>query len=190
MNITAQLEANAQALRWSRQYLKGGILYEARKSFINNRLQLRRLQYASSQKAGAAIFGISQVGKSYMTNYLLSTKDSPVKVYDTEGYGTSFLANIDPMGNGREATALISRFSTSNLCGGNTNYPIRVRMMSLSDLTLVLADSFYNDLTGHIVPNNEEIKKEINRLQSKYASLPIIQSYVGEEDIYPLAELI
>lgn len=188
MNITAQLEANAQALRWSRQYLKGGTLHEARKSFINNRLQLRRLQYASSQKAGAAIFGISQVGKSYMTNYLLSTNDSQVKIYDNEGNGTAFLANIDPMGNGREATALISRFSTSNLCGGNTNYPIRVRMMSLSDLILVLSDSFYNDLTGHIVPSKEEIKKEINRLQSKYAFLPSIQSYVREEDIYELQE--
>ena len=188
MNIIAQLEANAQALRWSRQYLKGGTLHEACRNFINNRLQLRRLQYASSQKAGAAIFGISQVGKSYMTNYLLSTKDSPVKVYDTEGNGTAFLAHIDPMGNGREATALISRFSTSNLCGGNTNYPVRVRMMSLSDLVLVLVDSFYNDLTGHIVPNSEEIKKEIDRLQSKYGSLPTVQLHVGEEDIYELQE--
>lgn len=188
MNIIAQLEANAQALRWSRQYLKGGTLHEARRSFINNRLQLRRLQYASSQNAGAAIFGISQVGKSYMTNYLLSTTDSPVKVYDTEGKGTAFLAHIDPMGNGREATALISRFSTSNLCGGNPNYPVRIRMMSLSDLVLVIADSFYNDLTGHIVPNKEEIKQEIERLQSKYASMPSVQSYVGEEDIYELQE--
>lgn len=188
MNIIAQLEANAQALRWSRQYLKGGTLHEARRSFINNRLQLRRLQYASSQKAGAAIFGISQVGKSYMTNYLLSTPDSPVKVYDTEGNGTAFLAHIDPMGNGREATALISRFSTSNLCGGNPNYPVRVRMMSLSDLVLVLVDGFYNDLTGHIVPDKEDIKQEIERLQLKYASLPAVQSYVGEEDIYELQE--
>lgn len=188
MNITAQLEANAQALKWGRTFLKGGNLKEARRNFITNRIQLRRLQFASGQKAGAAIFGISQVGKSYMTNYLLATKDSPLKVYDNLGNGTSFLAHIDPMGNGREATALITRFSTSNLCGSNANYPIRVRMLSLVDVILVLVDSFYNDLTGHVVPSKEEIREEIDRLQSKYASQSSCQEIINEEDIYELQE--
>lgn len=188
MNITAQLEANAQALKWSRTYLKGGSLKDARRNFITNRIQLKRLQFANAQKAGAAIFGISQVGKSYMTNYLLATENSPVKVYDNLGNGTSFLAHIDPMGNGREATALITRFSTSNLCGPNANYPIRVRMLSLVDVVLVLVDSFYNDLTGHVVPSKEEIKDEIDRLQTKYSAQNPCQEIINEEDIYELQE--
>lgn len=187
-NIAAQISANNHSIAWAEQFLKGSLLKETKKSLIQNRINLKRIQYASSVKAGAAIFGASQVGKSYMSNYLLATKTAPARIYDTKGGSVGFLSSVNPDGNGKEATALITRFSTKNLCGANPEYPYQVVMLSPIDIVLVIVDSYFNDVDGQIVPDKDKIIEEINRLNEKYRGKEKTQNIIAIDSIYEIME--
>ena len=106
--------------------------------------------------------------RSYLSNYLLASKNAPTQIYDSKGGSVGFLSSINPDGNGKEATALITRFSTNNLCGANSEYPYKVAMLSPIDIVLVIVDSYFNDIDGQIVPDKEKITDEIVRLKEKY----------------------
>lgn len=187
-NIVAQIAANDHGIKWADRYLKGGSQKETKKSLIQNRINLKRIQYASSVNAGAAIFGASQVGKSYMSNYLLATETAPTRIYDTRGGSVGFLSSVNPTGNGKEATALITRFSTKNLCGANLDYPYQVAMLSPIDIILVIVDSYFNDIDGQIVPDKEKIIEEINRLNDKYQGRDKTQNIITIDSIYEIME--
>ncbi len=187
-NIVAQIAANDQGIRWAERFLKGGSQKETKKTLIKNRINLKRIQYASSVNAGAAIFGASQVGKSYMSNYLLATETAPTRIYDSKGGSVGFLSSVNPTGNGKEATALITRFSTKNLCGANPEYPYQVVMLSPIDIVLVTVDSYFNDIDGQIVPDKASISEEIVRLNKKYLGKDKVQNIITIDSIYEIME--
>lgn len=187
-HISAQLDANSHGIQWVKIFLKGASQKETKRRLIQNRINLRRIQYAAEVNAGAAIFGASQVGKSYMSNYLLATETSPTRIYDTQGASVGFLSSVNPTGNGKEATALITRFSTKNLCGANPDYPYQVVMLSPVDIILVIVDSYFNDIDGQIVPDKEAVFEEINRLTEKYAGSAPVQDVISIDSIYEIME--
>lgn len=187
-NIAAQIAAINHGIKWAERFLKGGSLKETKKTLIQNRINLKRIQYASSLNAGAAVFGASQVGKSYLCNYLLATKSAPTRIYDTCGGSVGFLSSVNPTGNGKEATALITRFSTQNLCGANPKYPYQVVMLSPIDIVLVIVDSYFNDIEGQIVPDKEKITEEIVRLNGKYQGKEKTQDIISIDSIYEIME--
>ncbi|MDE6272582.1 MAG: putative virulence factor [Muribaculaceae bacterium] len=187
-NINAQLAANNHGLKWADKYLRGNQKKDTKRSLIQNRINLKRIAHAASVNAGAAIFGASQVGKSYMGNYLLASKSTPTRIYNSKGGSVGFLSSVNPTGNGKEATALITRFSTKNLCGANPDYPYQIVMLSPTDLVLVIVDSYFNDIDGQIVPDKEEIEAEIIRLDEKYASKPKCQDIISVDSIYEILE--
>lgn len=186
-HIDAQLSANGAGLDWGKTYLKGSDLRSLRSDLIRNRIDLRRIAYAASVNPAAAIFGKSQVGKSYMVDCLLTSETNPLTVYDAEGNPTGFIEKINPTGNGKEATSLISRFTTSKVWT-DPRYPVKAVMLSPVDVVLVLADSFFNDVKDHTVPAEAEIAAEVKRLRDTYGGKPVMQSIVGEDDIYELRE--
>lgn len=187
-NIIAQIAANDHGIKWAERFLKGASQKETKRSLIQNRINLKRIQYASSVNAGAAIFGASQVGKSYMSNYLLATETAPTRIYDSKGCSVGFLSSVNPTGNGKEATALITRFSTKNLCGANSEYPYQVAMLSPIDIALVIVDSYFNDIDGQIVPDKEKIAEELVRLNEKYQGKEKVQNIITIDSIYEIME--
>lgn len=187
-NIVAQIGANDHGIMWAERFLKGGSQKETKRSLIQNRISLKRIQYASSVNAGAAIFGASQVGKSYMSNYLLATETAPTRIYDSKGSSVGFLSSVNPTGNGKEATALITRFSTENLCGANPEYPYQVVMLSPIDIVLVIIDGYFNDIDGQIVPDKDAIAEEIVRLNEKYKLKGNVQNIITIDSIYEIME--
>ena len=187
-NIVAQITANNHGIKWAERFLKGTSQKETKRSLIQNRINLKRIQYAASVKAGAAIFGASQVGKSYLSNYLLASKNAPTQIYDSKGGSVGFLSSINPDGNGKEATALITRFSTNNLCGANSEYPYKVAMLSPIDIVLVIVDSYFNDIDGQIVPDKEKITDEIVRLKEKYQGKETSQDILTIDSVYEIME--
>lgn len=187
-NIVAQISANDHGIKWAERFLKGSSQKETKRSLIRNRINLKRIQYASLVNAGAAIFGASQVGKSYMSNYLLATETAPTRIYDSKGGSVGFLSSINPTGNGKEATALITRFSTKNLCGANSEYPYQVVMLSPIDIVLVIVDSYFNDIDGQIVPDKDKISEELVRLNEKYQGKEKVQNIITIDSIYEIME--
>ncbi|MCM1520066.1 MAG: putative virulence factor [Lachnoclostridium sp.] len=185
--IDAQMSANGAGLGWGRSFLKGSDLRELRSDLIRNRIDLRRIRYAASVNPAAAIFGKSQVGKSYMVDCLLTSETNPLTVYDAQGNAHGFIEKINPTGNGKEATSLISRFTTQKVWK-DERFPVKAMMLSPVDVVLVLCDTYYNDVMGHKVPNDEAINAEIQRLRETYGNRPAVQTIIGEDDMMELRE--
>lgn len=188
-NIDLQLSANAKALDWARLYLHGNELAEFRNKLIANRIKLKRLRYANEVNPAAAIFGESQVGKSYMVDCLLTSEKEVLKVYDGNAKPTGFLESINPLGGGKEATSLISRFTTKKVWV-DSEYPIRAAMLRPIDVVIVLVDAYYNDVINHDFPKRDAVSEETSRLAGLYGGKPVAQNDITEDEIYELKEYL
>jgi len=185
-NIDAQLEANNAGLKWAQNHLKGTSLRDVRRNLLENKITLSHIDNASHVKPGVALFGASQVGKSYLSNYLLATDSHPLHVYDNTGNSVGFLNTIDPAGNGKEATALVTRFSLDSTCGPNPSYPYRVELLRPIEIIMTLIDGYFNDVKGQIVSTKDEIEEEKRRLIAKYSTATKNNLIISSEDICEL----
>lgn len=185
-NINAQFDANNAGLLWAKSHLKGISLSGVKRDLLQNKITLSYIGNASQVKPGIALFGASQVGKSYLSNYLLATDSHPLYVYDNTGNSVGFLNTIDPNGNGKEATAFVTRFSLDSTCGPNPNYPYRVKLLRPIEIIMILVDGYFNDIKGQIVSTKEEIEEEKKRLFSKYSTASNSNVIISAEDICEL----
>lgn len=187
--IESQLSANAKALEWGRVYLRGQELEDFRNKLISNRIKLKRLLYANGVNPAAAIFGESQVGKSYMVDCLLTSETDVLNIYDGHGKATGFLESINPLGGGKEATSLITRFTTRKVWQ-DSEYPVKATILAPIDVVIVLLDAYYNDVINHDFPKSADIKAEIGRLKSKFQTGGTKQSILTEDEIFELREYL
>ncbi|MFK8272619.1 virulence factor SrfC family protein [Capnocytophaga canimorsus] len=190
--IKAQEKAYRKGLEWAKTFLRGTDLSVTKELLIKNKIKIKRIHYASELNPAAAVFGESQVGKSYLVDFLLSSKRGDLKIYggkDEQGQDKycGFLESINPIGMGGESTSLVSRFTTKKTWIDD-RYPIKVVMLSSVDIVLTICDSFYNDVQNHNFPTKEGIKEKIKELQGRYAGKPKVQEHITEIDIFEIKE--
>lgn len=187
--IEAQIYANKAGLGWGKAFLKGTDLRELREELISNRIKLKRIRFASSMNPAAAVFGESQVGKSYLVDNLLASSKGPLMIYDGYGQAFGFIDKINPIGDGKESTSLVSRFTTKKQWV-NDDYPIKAMLLSPIDVVLTICDSFFNDVKTPIesFPTRDEIKAKIEELNVRYLDKPSVQDYVTEDEIFEMKE--
>lgn len=190
--IKAQYSGNEAGLNWTKSFIKDiDESREIRKECLMNQLTLNRVDFANEFNPSVAIFGESQVGKSYLVDNLLTTAKSPLTIYDgkkEDGYG--FIASINPIGGGKESTSLISRF-TINRYSDNPEYPIRTSMLSPAEVVMILYDTYYNDVRkNHRFPEKEEIRERIKSMKERYANKPEVQNYIKDVDVFDIKEYV
>lgn len=189
--IKAQYSGNEAGLNWTKSFIKDvDESREIRKECLTNQLILNRVNFANDFNPSVAVFGESQVGKSYLVDNLLTTAKSPLTIYDgkkEDGYG--FIASINPIGGGKESTSLISRF-TINRYSENPEYPICAVMLTPVDVVLILCDTYYNDVIKQKFPTKDEIKDMIKSIKERYAKKAEVQSYIKDVDIFDLKDYI
>ena len=109
------------------------------------RRDAKRYENALPKRPSVAIFGQSQVGKSYLVSNLAKTPEALslfVKVPDT-GEEVDFIANINPPGGGKEATGLVSRSTTADTWQAGFK-PYLLRLFSQADLVKIISKSKNN----------------------------------------------
>lgn len=189
--IEAQITGNEAGLTWTKSYIKEeDESREIRKECLTNQLMLRRIDFANDFNPSVAVFGESQVGKSYMVDNLLTTSKSPLTIYDgkkEDGYG--FIASINPIGGGKESTSLISRF-TVNRYSDHPEYPIRTSMLSPVDVVLILCDTYYNDVIKQKFPDKDEIKAMLKSIRERYSKKAEVQNYIKDVDVFEIKDYI
>lgn len=190
--IKAQYSGNEAGLNWTKSFIKDmDESREIRKECLTNQLVLNRVNFANDFNPSVAVFGESQVGKSYLVDNLLTTAKSPLTIYDgkkQDGYG--FIESINPIGRGKESTSLISRF-TINHYSETPEYPIRTSMLSAVEVVLILFDAFYNDVKkNHKFPEKEEIRERVKLMRERYANKPEVQNHIKDVDIFDMKEYI
>lgn len=177
---------------------------ELRTNLVENRRNISKIRKASLLNPAVAIFGESQVGKSYMVDSLLSDKRGAFSISngmtgdDAKVYG--FLEEMDPNGKGGESTAVVCRFTTRQIeraMGVPADFAFRVHLLSVKDIILVLVDSFYNDINIKVSDDNAEnspfiteqaLRIYLDELKAKYAHGTKRQDCLSEDDLYDLRD--
>lgn len=188
-NIDAQIAANEAGQRWGQNFLQKDNLNHLKGDLVRNRLELKHIRYALGMNPAAAVFGQSQVGKSYLMDNLLASKKGPLYLYDGHGKAYNFIEEINPLGNGKESTSLISRFTTHKLWN-NDDYPIKASLLSPSDIVLMLCDTYYNDIKSQNGVTKEQLREFLQNLTERYKGKPSVQHFITDVEMYEMRQYI
>lgn len=117
-----------------------------------------------------AVYGASQVGKSYLIANLLRKSDgTPFSVA-----GIDFIHEINPITWGSRATGIVTRFSSfsRNAELYSPEYPIIMRTLSVRDTILTLCEGYYHFLDDYSIPENTQIIAE--DIYQRYLCEPVV----------------
>lgn len=168
-DIKKQIENIDKSLRWIKEYRPEH--YNQRfLQLVEERRKLRILDNAERNNPGIAAFGQSQVGKSYLMNCILQDGQTAFLVSSPEGEH-NFVNEINPIGNGAEATGVVTRFSAYNrhpeyYCD---KFPIRMRVLNVRDILMILCDSYFKQFNDYTVEGENEIVNFCNHITDTYS---------------------
>lgn len=189
-DINQHIELIEASIAWAKEYGKDSFPYGVFKKY---RRQLKRIKSALEENCSAAAYGESQVGKSYLMSSLLSSSDSPF-VITNGGKAYSFIDDLNPSGGNNakvESTGVVTRFAL-----GDGNNPmkdfVKVRNLSVVDIILLLADSYYNDIriNPDTVLKYDDINKKLENMNNLWALRTVQHNEIEEDDIYDIIDYI
>lgn len=108
------------------------------------RRRARIIARACERPASIAIYGESQVGKSYLVSTLAKGNNTLVQV-KIGGKEYNFLTEINPEGN-KESTGLVTRFSSRPSPKTTDQKPIYLELLSELDIVKIIVNTYYNDI--------------------------------------------
>lgn len=131
---------------------------------------LTTIHRAVQKRPSIAVFGQSQVGKSYLVQNLTKpTEEKFLKIkVDENEPEVNFLTEMNPDG-GKESTGLVTRFTTKKT---NTpkSYPFSVELFGQLEIAAILLNSFWSDLKDYdstledfIVDDSKQLLKELSK---------------------------
>lgn len=138
------IEAAAQgALRWFRDF---PARVAAQRPVLDKEFRLaaveaRKLRDATRRPTAVGVYGLSQAGKSYLISTLARPPGRELTAEFDRTRG--FLVEINPESE-KEATGLVTRF-TMRRETAPAGFPVRVRLLTETDLVKILANSWYCD---------------------------------------------
>lgn len=189
--IEAQANASRSGLNWAKANLGSEALASTRDKIIEGRVRMRRISEALDVNPAAAVFGQSQVGKSYLVKNLLKNDEGALEVVtDCRGGVHNFIGDLNPSGGGKESTGLITRFTVRSAEAENEDFPISVSLFSPVDITLILTDSYFCDIDGPAYPELPEIERRISTLEAAYSRKPEVQKLIGEDQVYEMIDYV
>lgn len=130
-------------------------------------------------------FGLSQAGKSYLISALAAGTNGKLETL----YGGSrldFIEHINPVGGGKEATGLVTRFSRTAR-SGPAAFPVELRLFSEIELAKILANAWFNDFNHEKVSyelTEERILALLSRMEAQAQGQP--EQGVTADDVVSL----
>lgn len=179
-----------QLLDWFKKYKPEQ--YE--QMFINlaeRRSQLHEMEETLKELPAIAAYGESQKGKSYLIGNLLQKDGKPFMVSSADG-SFDFVKQLNPIGNGKEATGVATRLSSFKQNPGkyDKRYPVIMKVFSIADLVCVLSDGMHNDVIDYVQHSDAELIKRGDELIDRYSNQPVRQSVVSADDIMKILRYI
>lgn len=181
--INEQIEVIGESLAWIKAYRPDQ--YEQRFfTLVTERCKLRKIAEAQFEKPAIAAYGESQKGKSYLMGNLLQNSGTPFMV-KADGQEYNFVQSINPIGDNREATGVVTRFTTFSKSEDrySTKYPVLMKLLSATDIVTILSDGYFNDLLDYQIYPDSEIKEKAEKIYQEYKDKPNVQDILIEDDI-------
>ena len=185
--IQQQLGIIEKSNAWIKSSLEGEKQKNAYHNMGNCRRKLKKKKFALEGNPAAAMFGESQAGKSYLVSALLSETGKPFKILDGKGNEFDFKNQINPRGNEMESTSVVTRFSTKYKWI-NQDYPIIAKLLSPTDLIMVICEAYYNNLKVNESLSFDELKEKISSFECIYTNKPECQNLIIEDDVFDIEE--
>jgi hypothetical protein len=146
--LKENIKLNINKLTDSVKWVEANLKYEEKNNLLlklkNSQNTFNKVYNNIDAKPVIAIFGGSQVGKSYLIKNLLSRKGQPF-VIRNKNKEYDFLKDINPPGVGAESTGVVTRFTVNNELKFE-DFPIKVKLLSPKDILIIVLDSFFLDL--------------------------------------------
>lgn len=139
---------------------KEGLLKELRRA---GRL-FRSCGKAAGRKMCAGVFGPSQAGKSYLISALARGPANQLDAIFGDGK-YDFVSEINPEG-GKESTGLVTRFTLTPEKNAPEGYPVRLEMLSETDLVKIIANAYYADCE-HKEEAQSKIEATLEKLRQR-----------------------
>lgn len=157
-----------------------------------NMRSVNRFEKAINRRTSVVMFGISQVGKSFLVENLIKKSNQIDSiVFGKEKRKINFLDDINPDGRGQESTGAATRFTIVD----NVKYqdkPFELKLLSQAELAIIIMDSFYSDLkidekTINIYQISVEEVNNVFKAAEKHRQ-PEIQIGFTEDDVYEIRD--
>ncbi|OLF51170.1 putative virulence factor [Pseudomonas chlororaphis] len=145
----AVYEGAGQALEWIAQTRGNAPRLDGEADNLNLRLhRARNLAHSLGRVACTPMtigfFGLSQAGKSYLISALAAGRNGKLET-DFGGKRLDFIEHINPVGGGKEATGLVTRFSRRAKPGDDPHFPVELKLFNEIELAKILANSWFKD---------------------------------------------
>lgn len=161
---------------------------------VEERRKLRKLEKASKEKPAIAAFGESQKGKSYLMGNLLQNNGSPFMVkVNSRGDEINFVQSINPIGDKKEATGVVTRFTTFWDGDGryNPDLPVIVKLLSPASIATILCDSYHKDIMDYETYSDAEIDEFSTQIYETYKDRPDTgNTALVEDDILEIKDYL
>jgi len=122
----------------------GSVAERLQRDLYRARNLARSLKRVSITPMGIGFFGLSQAGKSYLISALaadasgrLETQLGPRKL--------DFIEHVNPVGGGKEATGLVTRFTRRANPSPESAFPVELRLFREMEIAIILANAWFED---------------------------------------------
>lgn len=183
-------DASRQAVGWLRDNceLVGNECAALQKDMRRASRFFGKCEQAARRKMCVGVFGPSQSGKSYLISALAKDARGALTA-DLGGKSYDFLSEINPEG-GKESTGLVTRFTTTPPAGHVKGFPIRLRLLSETDVARVLANTYYADCEHKEAPRHEALIAALDDLAGRAAAPQPGAGVVSGDDLEDLREYV
>ena len=147
-----------------------------------------KCEQAARRKMCVGVFGPSQSGKSYLISALARDAKGSL-LADFGGKSYDFITQINPEG-GKESTGLVTRFTTTPPEGLSEGFPIRLRLLTETDVARVLANTYYADCEHKEAPQPEALTAALDALEVRAAQSPVSTGALSGDDLEDLRDYI
>lgn len=182
-DIQSAIDLTTELLDWYKEHKPEQ--HEQQFSILGQqRSQLREIRESLKEKPAIAAYGESQKGKSYLMGNLLQKEGKPFTLTGPDRE-YDFVAELNPIGNGQEATGVVTRFTSFDLTPDrySKEHPVIMKVFSVADIVAILSDGMHNDVLDGVQHTDEEINQRVQQIIKEYGGRPKVQSMVCADDI-------
>lgn len=152
---------------------------------VDGRRRLRRQLRALEENLAVGAFGESQTGKSYQINTLLNRHDKAFRIKaDSHPDGVGFVDDINPIGDDREATGVVTRLTGFRRHPERyrSDWPVIVRLLNVGQLTAILSSGYFTNIRDYTTYSDDELRAIADLIKERYANRPEQSNRVLTED--------
>ena len=183
-------DVTARAQSWlddNRELVRGE--YEALRTELRRAGRaFHKCGIAALRKMCVGVFGPSQSGKSYLISVLARDKKGMLMA-ELGPRQVDFITEINPEG-GKESTGLVTRFTTTLPLGVPADFPVKLRLLSESDVAKILANTYYADCDHKEAPDQNAVLEALAGLEAKAQGGPVAGNPIDADEMEDLKEYV